>query len=214
MIRKQPRAGWIRRKEKSMSNRKVVQKLGTGEEPAPATAAEVREALQVTWSLKGHIKNAQVAYIRVCVGLARVRDEELYKRLKHPDIASYAEARLRLGRSSVYKYLQVHDWIKEYHPEWLKPKPKGFIPDLSDVADLIWIEHELSKEYLDPKKRAALEAYLSRLRYLRKRGAELASMPREVIEHLDAAIEILKNAHTLVAAGLHLVKPPKKQLSA
>jgi len=118
---------------------------------------KVQNALQVTWLLKGHLKNAQIAYIRVGVGLAKVRDEKLYEALKHPDLEDYAEKRLHLGRSSLYRYLQVHDWIAQYHKEWLEPKPEGFIPDLADVGDLIWIETELARKNLEKKKKAALE---------------------------------------------------------
>jgi hypothetical protein len=39
-------------------------------------------------------------------------------------------------------------------------------------------------------------------------------MPREVIAHLDAAIEILKNDHTLHAAGLHVIRGGKTGLPA
>ncbi len=118
---------------------------------------KVQNALQTTWLLKGHLKNAQIAYIRVGVGLAKVRDEKLYEVLKHPDIEDYAAKRLNLGRASLYRYLQVHDWIAQYHKEWLLPKPQGFIPDLADVADLIWIEKELAKKSLKNEKKATLE---------------------------------------------------------
>jgi len=203
----------------------------SGKPAAPRTA--VQEALQVTWLLKGNLKNAQLAYMRVGALLARVRDEKLYAALGHADIERYAEQRVSLGRASLYRYLQVYDWIAKCHPEWLKPKPKGVIPDLSDAAGLIWIEGELAKDNLDAKRRAALvelqkkalsgslrqaelnafrrqgrpardalKAYLSKLRLLRERGTKLASMPAEVLAHLDSAIDILKNDRTLKLAGL------------
>ncbi len=141
---------------------------------------KVQNALQTTWLLKGHLKNAQIAYIRVGVGLAKVRDEKLYEALHHPDLEDYAARRLNLGRASLYRYLQVHDWIKAYHKEWLEAKPKGFIPDLADVADLIWIEKELAKQNLSKEKKSALEklkekALSGELRYgdlgkLKRRG--------------------------------------------
>ncbi len=117
---------------------------------------KVQNALQTTWLLKGHLKNAQISYIRVGIGLAKVRDEKLYEVLHHPDLEDYAARRLNLGRASLYRYLQVHDWIKIYHKEWLLPKPQGFIPDLADVADLIWIEKELVKKNLSAEKKEAL----------------------------------------------------------
>lgn len=43
------------------------------------------------------------------------------------------------------------------HPDWLHPGPKTFIPDLSDVLDLISIKKELKRTDLTPAKRGALE---------------------------------------------------------
>jgi len=117
----------------------------------------VQEALQVTWLLKGGLKNVQLAYIRVGTLLAQVRDRRLWEVLKHPDIEHYAQERLQLGRASLYRYLQVHDWMVEFHKDWLEPHPKGFIPELTDAADLMWIEAELAKPNLEPERRAALE---------------------------------------------------------
>ncbi|HPN84497.1 MAG TPA: hypothetical protein PK821_04080 [Victivallales bacterium] len=188
---------------------------------------KVQNALQTTWLLKGHLKNAQISYIRVAVGLAKVRDEKLYEVLHHPDIEDYAAKRLNLGRASLYRYLQVHDWIAKYHKEWLEPKPKGHIPDLTDVADMIFIETELSRDNITPTKRTALEklkekaldgslrkgetsrirkgggrkttgdslrVFLSKLKALRRYGAQIKAMPPEVIAEMDAAIEILENS--------------------
>jgi len=42
---------------------------------------------------------------------------------------------VRLGN-----YLHIYDWARTSHPEWLKKNAKGFIPDLSDAGNLIWIE--------------------------------------------------------------------------
>ncbi len=187
----------------------------------------VQEALQVTWLLKGNLKNAQLSYIRVGILLARVRDEKLFSALKHPDIESYGEARLSLKRASLFRYLQVHDWIAEFHPEWLLPKPKGFIPELNDAFDLIWIDSELARPELPAKTKTDLQglkkkalagtlakselvpyrrkgrkgsdarkAFVSKLRLLRRRGAQLSGMPAETISHLDAAIDSLMNALT------------------
>ncbi len=186
---------------------------------------KVQNALQTTWLLKGHLKNAQIAYIRVGVGLAKVRDEKLYEALNHPDMEDYAAKRLNLGMTSLYRYLRVHDWIVEHHKEWLQPKPKGVIPDLADVADLIIIETELKNEKISPGKKSALETlrdkalegtlrkgelsramktgkqpsedslrkFLSKLRALRRYGAQIKAMPAEVISEMDSAIEILEN---------------------
>ena len=204
----------------------AVKKTPGRQKPAANPNPIVQEALEVTWTLKGHLKSARIAYIRVGALLARVRDKMLYAALHHPDMESYAQERLRLGRASLYRYLQVYDWIARSHKEWLAPKPQGFIPDLADATDLIWIEEELAKSDLDPKRKAALEdlqkkglegrlrdgevaafrrqgrdedslkAFLSRLRALRLRGARLADMPPDAISDLDAAIASIKNAVT------------------
>ena len=109
---------------------------------APLTP--VQEALEVTWVLKGKLKSAQIAYLKIGELLAQVRDRKLFAELKHPSIEDYAQERLGLGRSSLYQYLQVYDWVRESHPEWLEPKPKGFIPYLSGANELMWIEHTLA----------------------------------------------------------------------
>jgi hypothetical protein len=199
-----------------------------------------QEALEVTFVLKGALKRVQLAYIHVGMLLARVREEKLWEVLHHPDIESYADARLGLGHTALYQYLRIHDWMAASHPLWLQPKPQGFIPELSDVADLMWIERELTRKDLEPKKRAdleafqkhaleghlrhgelarwrrqghgsddALKAFLSRLRLLRKHGAQLKTMPPEVVAHLDAAISILGHTATVASAGLDLIPAPK-----
>ena len=43
------------------------------------------------------------------------------------------------------------------------------------------------------KDDTGLKSFLSKLRLLRTRGSQLASMPAEVIAHLDTAIGLLKN---------------------
>lgn len=127
--------------------------------PAPEKqTTPVQEALQTTWLLKGTLKNAQLSYLRVGVLLAKVRDQKLYAALDHPDIEDYAFKRLQLRKSSTYRYLQVYDWVQQSHPEWLQPKPKGFIPELSDVADLMWLENELKRTNLSAPMRATLES--------------------------------------------------------
>lgn len=125
--------------------------------PPKAPKEVVQDALQTTWLLKGNLKNVQLSYMRVGVLLAKVRDRKLYEALGHPDMDAYAQERLNLGRSSLYNYLRIHDWVSARHGEWLKPKPKGFIPDLSDVGDLMWIESELAKGDLTAERRAILQ---------------------------------------------------------
>jgi hypothetical protein len=69
--------------------------------PTPA-----QRAVQLTFVLKGHLKNAQLSYLRVAAGLAQIRGERLYAALKHDSLESYAAARLGLGCASVYRYMQ------------------------------------------------------------------------------------------------------------
>jgi hypothetical protein len=153
-----------------------TKRVGSSATEAPAAPRDVvQEALQVTWVLKGHLKNARISYIRVARLLAEVRDKQLYAALRHADIQSYAEERLQLRRSALYRYLQVYDWITEFHAEWLRPKPKGFIPELSDVGDLMWIDRELTKTNLAPKTRAELEALRKKALDGRLRAGELAA---------------------------------------
>lgn len=123
---------------------------------APPTP--VQEALEVTWLLKGKLKSAQIAYLRIGELLAQVRDKKLFSELKHPSIEDYAQERLKLGRASLYRYLQVYDWVRESHSEWLEPKPKGFIPYFGDANDLMWIERTLKNKNLKKDARAELEA--------------------------------------------------------
>ena len=140
-----------------MAKSKAVKKGKASKKKAAAPPTLVQEALQVTWLLKGHLKNIQIAYLRAGTLLAQARDRNLYSALGHADMESYAEERLRLGRASLYRYLQVYDWVRKSHAEWLEPHPKGFIPDLSDAADLMWIEGELARKDLAPKSRTELE---------------------------------------------------------
>jgi hypothetical protein len=85
---------------RAMGKRKVTKQTKKAAKADPL----VQEALEVTWVLKGHLKNAQIAYLRVGRMLRDVRDRKLYAHLKHPDLESYAEQRLHLARTSLYKY--------------------------------------------------------------------------------------------------------------
>jgi len=122
----------------------------------------VQEALQLTWLLKGQLKSMQMAYLRIGAMLISARDEKMFTTLGHPDIEDYAEKRLNLGRASLYRYISVYDWVKASHPEWLEKKPKAFIPDLSDVADLMWIETKLADKTTDVATRAKLASLRTR----------------------------------------------------
>jgi len=47
--------------------------------------SSAQRAVEITFVLKGHLKNAQLAYLRVAALLAKVRDESLFAALKHPE---------------------------------------------------------------------------------------------------------------------------------
>ena len=124
----------------------------------PRLPTPAQRAVQITFVLKGHLKNARIAYIRAAILLAKVRDERLWQALHHRDIEEYAAKRLGLQRTALYHYLQIHDWLREFHPSWLAPRPKGFIPELSDASALMWIEARLRDDRLADSTRKALEA--------------------------------------------------------
>jgi len=136
----------LRTDERARFNRRMPRK------PSPA-----QRAIQMTFVLKGHLKNAQISYLRVATGLAAMRDQRLFAALRHDSIETYARERLGLGRAAVYRYLQIHDWVREFHPGWLAKKPKGFIPELSDAYALMWVDRRLASTAPDAPERRELE---------------------------------------------------------
>jgi hypothetical protein len=114
-------------------------------------------AEEITGYLKGALQAARIAHIFVGRLLARVRDNKLYTELGHADLESYCRERLQLGKTSLYNYLRVYDWVAKNHPEWLEPGTTTFIPDLADLVDLIWVEKELEKPDLGTTARTGLE---------------------------------------------------------
>ena len=161
----------------------------------PFSPAQI--AIQVTFVLKGHLKNARIAYIRAAVLLARVRDEKLWRALRHPTIEDYAQRRLGLRRAALYQYLQIHDWLRDYHPPWLVRRPKGFIPELSDASALVWIEKKLRDRHLTDSLRTELEAMRKKgmngtlteeeFRRLRQHGRRVVTPLRALLARLRAA---------------------------
>ncbi len=144
-------------------------------QPTPA-----QRAVQVTFVLKGHLKNVQLSYLRVAALLARMRDERLYEALKHPTLEDYASVRLGLQRTSLYRYLQVYEWVRQFHSGWLARKPKGFIPELTDAYALMWLDHRLASEKLDPKLRKRLEAMQRKALSGKLSLAEFQALQREM----------------------------------
>jgi hypothetical protein len=126
-----------------------------------------------------------------------VRDEKLWRALRHPTIEDYAQRRLGLGRSALYKYLQVHDWLRDYHPSWLARRPKGFIPELSDASALVWIEKKLRDPQLTASLRTELEALHKKgmngtltdeeFSRLRQRGRRVVAPLRTLLGRLRSA---------------------------
>jgi hypothetical protein len=116
-----------------------------------------QRAVQITFVLKGHLKNIQLSYLRAATLLVRMRDEKLYRALKHDTLEDYAAARLGLQRTALYRYLQIYDWVRESHPAWLARRPKGFIPELTDAHALMWIERRLRAAHLGESVRRDLE---------------------------------------------------------
>src|SRR5439155_23502489 len=49
----------------------------------PRKPSPAQRAIQLTFVLKGHLKNAQISYLRVAAGLAQIRDQRLFAALKH-----------------------------------------------------------------------------------------------------------------------------------
>lgn len=201
-------------------------------DPKEKKLSPAQIAARLTWQLKGDLKNAQIAYLRVAVKLARIRDERMYVALKHKDMVSYGFAALKLGRASVYRYLRVYDWVLKEHKEWLEPHPKGYIPDLSDAIDAISIEKELAKKDLQSKKRAALEGLHKKALAGDLKDDDLKSFKRQsrsqksdldgliarqrtlrnqtakdaeltdAVAFMDSAIKVLENHRVLSTAGL------------
>jgi hypothetical protein len=124
----------------------------------PRSLSPAQRAVQITFVLKGHLKNIQLSYLRAAALLARVRDEKLYRALKHESLEDYAQARLGLQRAALYRYLQIYDWVRDFHPAWLARRPKGFIPELTDAYALMWIERRLRDPHLGEALRAELES--------------------------------------------------------
>ena len=136
---------------------------------AKKPVSPVQLALQVTFFLKGDLKRERKLFILIASKLARIRDEQMWKALKHPSIEDYAQKRLQMERTSLYHYLQIHKWLERDHPAWLGKKPKGFIPGLTGSSALMWIENYLHdkqptgvvREELESMRRQALRGTLT-----------------------------------------------------
>lgn len=121
--------------------------------------AVVWAALSLTGQIIGHIKNVQKGYLRVGQCLAKVRDEKLFELLGHPDLADYAFKRLDLSKTSLYRYLQIFDWVSRNKPEFLDKGYKGRIPELADMSVALQADEQLVRSpRMREMKRKGLEA--------------------------------------------------------
>ena len=183
-----------------MAGRKKARVAMKARTLAPAASkAEVQKALEFTWALKGHIRAAAKQYLRVAQEMAQARDEKIYAVLKNPTLEDYAEERLGLSERSMYRYLQIYDWVRACHPQWLEPGNKERVPDLAEVPDLIWLEKQLKRRGLDPQTRAKIEeAYKRGLegRLDSKEVSDLRKRQHKGKESLKSALSILRRDRT------------------
>ncbi len=120
---------------------------------------------QTTVLLRSALQTVRIAFLTVGRLLSMVREEKIYAQAGCANLETYAREKLDLGRTSLYDYLRVFEWVAQTHPEWLDPEPGTFIPDLNDVKDLIWIEKDLARTDLPKESRATLVE-------LKKKGLE------------------------------------------
>ena len=161
--------------------------------PSPAELAN-----RITYFLKGDLKNLQTDYLHAGAKLAKIRDEKLYRALKHESMEDYAAKRLGMSRTSLYRYLQIHDWAKKEHPGWLAKHPKGFIPELTDAYGLMWIDQRLADPHLGADTRKDLEA-------LRKQGLA-GSLPESQLEKFRKRGEKRHDTLGAIAASLRALR--------
>jgi hypothetical protein len=148
------------------------------------------------------------------VYLARARDEKIYEVLKHPDLEDYAEKRVGLSRTSLYRYLKIHAWVAKNKPEWLLPKPKGRIPDLSDISDAIRIEDELKQnKRMRPSKRKGLEVLQQKALAGELRQGETSQALRKGSKGSDSLKKFLSQLLRLRRAGAALAGMPPEVIS-
>lgn len=168
-------------------------------------------AEQITEMLKGALQADRIAHLSVGKLLAHVREFQQYKDLGHPDLESYARARLQLGKTSLYNYLKVYDWVKQNHPEWLDFNPDVFIPDFADIMDLMWVEKELERPGLKTDTRTDLQTLKDKALTGTLRKKEVAAY-RVHAGHQpgDGLREFLSSLRALRKQGAHVQGLPSK----
>jgi hypothetical protein len=180
---------------------------------ASAKKTAVQEALEVTWRLKGDLKRIQMAYLRAGALLAQVRDQKLYAALKHASLEDYAEKRLKLRRAALYRYLQIYEWVRDAHPAWLEGKSGTFIPELSDVTDLMWIERKLQEKGLSAKARTELETLRAKALDGTLREAELSEWRKRGGRAKDGLKSLLSKVRFMRRHAAEIKDVPPKALS-
>ena len=181
--------------------------------PKPLSPAQ--RANNITYFLKGDLKNLRTDYLHAGSKLAQIRDEKLFRALKYANMEEYAEKRLGMRRAALYRYLQIY-WAKRRHPGWLAKHPKGFIPELSDANGLKWIEDRLDDEHVGPETRKELDDFRHRgekrhdslgavaasFQAARRRLAALPDVAPSLIAEIDAFLDHLKSASGAAARAV------------
>lgn len=197
-----------------MSKRRTGKKSRTGSREKTGRQAVVWNALTFTGQLVAHIKNVQLGYLRVGAGLAQARDRKIYEILKHSDLEDYAEKRLGLSKTSLYRYLKIYTWVAKNKPEWLLPKPKGRIPDLSDISDAIRIEDELKQnKRMKPAKRKGLEELKQKALDSGLQDGEATRAVRKGSKASDSLSKFLSQLRHLRRSGAALTGMPPEVIS-
>lgn len=132
-------------------------KPGAKKQWSPAQLA-VQAAGKITGDLINNLQNIRKTFLKIGMLLTEVRDRKFYETLHHKDMAEYALKRLDMSKTAMYRYMQVYEWARAKHPEWLDPtKKKKRIPELTQAVGAMWADQELAKENLEPERKATLE---------------------------------------------------------
>jgi hypothetical protein len=127
----------------------------------PQTGTPTREEVHVIGMITGQIlakmKNIKMNFFDIGELLVKVRNEKLYEDLHHDSLVSYAAEHLHLGHTTLYKYIEVYEYAKKFHPKWLERPLTVTVPDLYDISDLMWIEEQLTKKDLPSVRKTILE---------------------------------------------------------
>lgn len=193
---------------------KTAAKHKTARTRSPAQEA-VHEIGMITGQIKAKLKNVAMNFLDIGAMLVDVRDRKLYEKLHHDSLVSYADEHLRLGHTTLYKYIQVYEYAKKYHPEWLERPLKATVPDLYDISDLIWLEEELAKKDVPSEKKSSLEKLRdkalagelaeSELKALRRRSRGAKGSADAAIRYLQLARrQVSKSADPAIDAVKHI----------